>query len=242
MIRVVAGVVAQLALPLPARSAICEAAAATAEQDTALPSGLLAAISRIESGGRSAKAVTDQGWPWTVNSLGQGQRFPTKGEAITYARVLLLAGVRSIDVGCFQINLRWHPAAFASLEDAFDPATNARYAAAFLISLRGDELGWSGAIARYHSQSPSVGGPYEALVAEAWRQSAAGQAHRSMTFTTPELLIHVWYNAIVMPPGRSQRTSSGDRERRQYNASARSKTVPLTFLDKQFVDETRDRE
>ncbi len=45
------------------------------------------------------------------------------------------AGMQSIDVGCMQINLRAHPAAFASIDDAFDPAANADYAARFLRDL-----------------------------------------------------------------------------------------------------------
>jgi hypothetical protein len=34
-------------------------------------------------------------------------------------------GVRSIDIGCMQINLVHHPDAFGSLEAGFDPITNA---------------------------------------------------------------------------------------------------------------------
>ena len=41
-------------------------------------------------------------------------------------------GARSFDVGCFQINYRWHGDAFASLEEMFDPLVNTRYAARFL--------------------------------------------------------------------------------------------------------------
>jgi hypothetical protein len=40
------------------------------------------------------------------------------------------AGSQSIDVGCFQVNLYYHPTAFVSLAEGFDPAANARYAAA----------------------------------------------------------------------------------------------------------------
>ena len=40
-------------------------------------------------------------------------------------RIALERGVRQVDVGCMQINLQSHPHAFASLEDAFDPGSNA---------------------------------------------------------------------------------------------------------------------
>ena len=43
--------------------------------------------------------------------------------------------MRSIDIGCAQVNLMHHPDAFASLEQAFDPMANADYAARFLKQL-----------------------------------------------------------------------------------------------------------
>ena len=78
---------------------------------------------------------------------------------------------------------------------------NARYAASFLVSLRGDEPGWSGAIARYHSRTGSLGLPYGAAVAAAWRGGAVGLGYPAGVLATPLLpLIHVWYGAIAMPP------------------------------------------
>lgn len=117
---------ALLACSTSARANVCEAAAVVAEREARLPPGILAAIGHIESGGRGSMTNASPGWPWTINSLGQGQYFLTKEEAVAQVRMLLLSGVRSIDVGCFQINLQWHPAAFPSLEAAFDPAVNAR--------------------------------------------------------------------------------------------------------------------
>ena len=51
-------------------------------------------------------------------------------------RKLQRRGVRNIDVGCMQVNLRYHPKAFKSLGQAFDPRANAAYAAGFLRKLR----------------------------------------------------------------------------------------------------------
>ena len=47
-------------------------------------------------------------------------------------RALQLRGVRAIDVGCFQVDLFYHPCAFANLDDAFDPDANAFVAARIL--------------------------------------------------------------------------------------------------------------
>ena len=68
-----------------------------------------------------------------------------------------------------QINLRYHPEAFASLEAAFDPAENLGYAARFLGNLRARYGSWTAAIGRYHSATPRLG-PYRVKVFRAWRK------------------------------------------------------------------------
>ena len=77
-------------------------------------------------------------------------------------------GVASIDVGCMQVNLFYHPAAFRSLDEAFDPAPNARYAARFLRSLFGRVGGWAAAAAAYHSFTPELAAQYAKLIAAVW--------------------------------------------------------------------------
>ncbi len=74
--------------------------------------------------------------------------------------------MRSIDVGCAQVNLMHHPTAFASLEQAFDPAANADYAARFLKQLWGTTAGgnWMTAAGHYHSQTPELADPYRQQV------------------------------------------------------------------------------
>ena len=69
-------------------------------------------------------------WPWTINAEGQGLFYDTKAQAVAAVRALQARGVRSIDVGCMQVNLMHHPDAFPTLEQAFDPQTNAAYAGA----------------------------------------------------------------------------------------------------------------
>src|SRR3546814_8505474 len=75
-------------------------------------------------------------WPWSVNSEGNGRYFKDKASAIQWVREEQARGVRSIDVGCMQINLRWHPDAFSDLDEAFDPAANTAYSAKYLATLR----------------------------------------------------------------------------------------------------------
>jgi hypothetical protein len=99
-------------------------------------------------------------WPWTVNAEGNGFYQPSKIAAVGMVRSLQQRGVRSIDVGCFQVDLFYHPYAFVSLEEAFDPNANARAAARILSLGRLSSTGWDGAIAAYHSAVPLIGAVY----------------------------------------------------------------------------------
>jgi hypothetical protein len=104
-------------------------------------------------------------WPWTINAEGEGHYFATKAEAIAAVQALQARGVRSVDVGCMQVNLMHHPEAFASLDQAFDPAANAAYAAHFLTQLFAQSSNWERATADYHSATPGLGEDYQHKVA-----------------------------------------------------------------------------
>lgn len=142
----------------------CQIAIDAAEHAQALPPHLLAAIGQVESGRRDPGTRQWTPWPWTIDVGGQGTFFPTKEDAIAAVRVLQAQGVRSIDVGCVQINLAQHPDAFRSLEDAFDPEINTRYGAAFLARLFTMTRDWNKAAALYHSATPALGAAYEQKV------------------------------------------------------------------------------
>ena len=90
-------------------------------------------------------------------------------QAVAAVRALQARGVRSIDVGCLQVNLMYHPAAFASLDEAFDPRSNAAYAARFLNTLYAERRDWAHAIAAYHSETPALGDAYRVLVMARWQ-------------------------------------------------------------------------
>ena len=145
----------------------CQQAIAAAERGTGIPPRLLQAIGLVESGRTGADGIR-RPWPWTVDADGTGFFFPSEAAAIAAVRRLRARGARSIDVGCLQVNLRHHPHAFASLAQAFDPAANARYAAAFLRRLFGRTRDWPDAAAAYHSQTPARAGPYRRAVIAAW--------------------------------------------------------------------------
>ncbi|MBS1050961.1 transglycosylase SLT domain-containing protein [Gluconobacter japonicus] len=148
--------------------AVCHEAVADAERNTAIPSGLLNAISRVESGRRDPLSGQVVAWPWTVNAAGRGYFYGSKAEAVAAVEEFRRAGIVSIDVGCMQINLHHHADAFASLEEAFDPFKNARYGALFLRNLFSQFHDWPAATAAYHSLTPSLGAEYEQHVMAVW--------------------------------------------------------------------------
>lgn len=142
----------------------CEASITAAEKLHRIPDKLMPAISRVESGRLDAATGRVRAWPWTINVEGTGMYFDTKADAIAAVRALQSKGPRSIDVGCMQVNLRHHPNAFANLDEAFDPAANARYAGRFLAGLHRQTGNWSLAAANYHSADPDRGENYQRLV------------------------------------------------------------------------------
>jgi hypothetical protein len=155
----------------------CRAAIAAAERAYHLPPRLLTAIGLVESGRRGPDGRFDP-WPWSIDVAGVDHVYATKAEAVAAVRSFQAAGAQSIDVGCLQVNLMYHPAAFASLEDAFDPMRNADYGARFLLRLREQTGGWATATAWYHSASPDLGPAYArrvmAMLSGAEQGTAAG--------------------------------------------------------------------
>jgi len=152
-------------------SALCDAAIDSAEYSGALPSGLLHAIAMVESGRFDETTKTVRPWPWTINAEGVGHYYTSKADAIGAVRALQLRGVKSIDVGCAQVNLMFHPDAFASLDEAFDPVANTAYAAKFLNRLHAAGDDWAKAIGAYHSETPALGDAYRVMVMLRWNGS-----------------------------------------------------------------------
>jgi hypothetical protein len=147
----------------------CEAAADEAEQAFDLPAGLLRAIGVVESGRWQPGPGRVAPWPFAIDADGYSLFMDDLPDAVAKVETLRRQGVESIDVGCFQINLFFHPDAFASLGEAFDPRANAMYAARFLVGLRARWGAWEPAVAAYHSAVSALGDPYRARVYAVWQ-------------------------------------------------------------------------
>lgn len=143
-----------LALPGAARSDpsdLCLQAARQAASESGVPYPVLLAISQTETGRRQGGETRP--WPWTVNMEGAGHWFDSRAAALSFVDRHHADGARSYDLGCFQINYRWHGQAFPNRAAMIDPVQNARYAARFLSDLYAETGDWSRAAGHYHSRT-----------------------------------------------------------------------------------------
>lgn len=166
-----ATIAAAAAAPPPLQSvdpSDCSAVIRVAEQAGKLPGQLLQAIAMAESG--RVHPVTNRvaPWPWTINVAGTGYFYNSKQEAIAAVETFRAQRIQSMDVGCMQINLMHHPAAFRSLDEAFEPQTNVAYGSRFLTGLFQQFRNWPQAVAAYHSQTPALGAAYVTRVFARW--------------------------------------------------------------------------
>lgn len=140
------------------------------ERANRIPVHLLAAISLVEAGRWDADRSAIFAWPWTVTAEGRGRFLPSKQAAIAEVRKLRARGIRNIDVGCMQINLKYHPKAFDNLNEAFDPVANVAYAANYLRLLKKETRSWTRAIGSYHSRTPARAKAYRQRVKVRWQE------------------------------------------------------------------------
>ena len=129
-----------------------------------LPKNTLHSISLHETGRTHHLHKQPIPWPWSVNSEGRSFYFNTKAEAVEFVRQELQHNKTSIDVGCMQINLKYHGHHFKSVEHALDPKSNIDYGAKFLSQKFQQFHNWPEAIAHYHSAKSEFGQKYSKKV------------------------------------------------------------------------------
>ena len=107
-----------------------------------IPKNILKTISTIES----------SKYPWTINVGGKGYMFNEKEKAINYTKMAVEKyGKTNIDIGCMQLNVKWHAHNFSSIKEMFEPSKNVEYAAKLLKSHFAQTKNWKEAVKRYHS-------------------------------------------------------------------------------------------
>lgn len=144
----------------------CETLAIAAGRAEGLPEGLLPAIARVESG-RGTGDGGRRAWPWTLNEGGDGSFYAAKADAMEHLTAVVDTGSTNIDVGCMQLNYKWHHTAFPSLETMMDPVANTTYAARFVKELAKQLGSYEEATKAYHSFDPERGKAYLAKVVAA---------------------------------------------------------------------------
>ncbi len=163
----------------------CMNATQKIEKELQIKEHLLTTISSVETGRWNEKEQQSLAWPWTINAQGKGQFFKTKAEAVREVKRLQAQGVKSIDVGCMQINLSYHGDAFKNIEEAFDPEQNVRYGANFLKSLyenKGND--WIKAAMAYHSSTPTKALKYKKKIVSRYEMIKQAQ-NNAKTFEKP---------------------------------------------------------
>jgi hypothetical protein len=115
-----------------------------------LPNKLLTSIALVESG---VKKREFKSWPWTLNVAGKSMYFDSKLETLEYLKSNINQK-KSIDVGCMQINTRYHLKNFKDLSHLVEPEENVKYAATYLLRLYKKYKSWNEAVSRYHSSIP----------------------------------------------------------------------------------------
>ncbi len=121
------------------------------EKHYALPSGMLKALSYVES----------QMNPWAVNFKGKGHHFKNKKDALAFAKECIKEGsVYNLDIGLCQINYGYHGKKFEDLETMFEPRHNIAYAIKFLVDLKKRHKTWQKAVGFYHSPQPAFQDKY----------------------------------------------------------------------------------
>lgn len=134
-----------------ARASACIDAAKDAAASYNIPSEILIAITLTETGrGRNGQL---EPWPWATNTYGSGVWHKNRQSAVESIERSLSRGMTNVDIGCFQLNYRWHNSAFASLQEMISPRANAEYAARFLTELYSETGSWREAAGLYHSRT-----------------------------------------------------------------------------------------
>ncbi|MCF8494662.1 MAG: lytic transglycosylase domain-containing protein [Rickettsiaceae bacterium] len=128
------------------------------EQQYSIPSGLLVAIAKIESGMNA----------YALNVNGKSVLASNSREASSLIASARKVGISNIDVGIMQLNYRWHASGFASIQEMLNPQRNIEYAASFLLRLKKQHGTWHKALRYYHSAKPEHHKKYSRKVVLCW--------------------------------------------------------------------------
>ena len=160
----------------------CEREMARAAQMENIPLPVLYSVGLTETGQRGPLQ------PYAMNVDGASVSNASLSEAVMRFHAARARGAKFIDVGCMQINHRFHSGKFESLEAMFDPHRNVFYAARFLKQLRARESSWTLAVARYNAGPDNNYGQKKyvcAVIANMVRSGLGGWTDNARKFCAP---------------------------------------------------------
>ena len=128
-----------------AATGVCEAEILAAARAHGVPPGILHSVGLTETGRKGSLH------PYALNIEGRTVYAKNRTEALREFERARADGKRLIDLGCMQINHRYHGAEFSSVTAMLDPHANVDYAARFLARLHARHETWTMAVARYHA-------------------------------------------------------------------------------------------
>ena len=123
----------------------CEREMARAARQHGVPLGVLYAVGLSETG---RKGVLN---PYALNVDGRTVLATGLRDAVSRFADEKRKGAKLVDLGCMQINHRYHGDQFGSVDAMLDPRRNVDYAARFLRQLHDRHETWTMAVARYHA-------------------------------------------------------------------------------------------
>jgi len=141
-------------------SSICDESIARAAQESTVPRAVLMKIARLESGRKVNKEFVS--WPWTLNNGGKGYFLSSEADALDLLTKLSNSGKTNVDVGCMQLNIKWHAKYFSNFSEMLSPEHNTLYAAKYLEQLYKETGSWMKAVKYYHSRNPKYNERYYA--------------------------------------------------------------------------------
>ena len=123
----------------------CEREILSAAERYRVPAGILYSVGLAETGRKGSLQ------PYALNIEGKAVFADSEAQALQIFDAARAEGKQLIDLGCMQINYRYHHEAFASVAGMLDPRSNVDYAAKFLAGLHARHQTWTMAVARYHA-------------------------------------------------------------------------------------------
>ena len=86
----------------------------------------------------------------------------SEADALDLLTKLSNSGKTNVDVGCMQLNIKWHAKYFSNFSEMLSPTHNTLYAAKYLEQLYKETGSWMKAVKYYHSRNPKYNELYYA--------------------------------------------------------------------------------